>query len=110
MKFGTNYVPLLQENEMLAGLHSRNLILGLECFFGFLPSERFFLIVFVLVRIKRIRKQEELKIPLCNPSGENLLRQSCQHQRWSSSAKTTNGLNTLTVSAKKLHHRPPIGF
>ena len=49
MKFGTNYVPLLQENEMLAGLHSRNLILGLECFFGFLPSERFFLIVFLLV-------------------------------------------------------------
>ena len=44
-----NYVPLLQENEMLAGLHSRNLILGLECFFGFLPSERFFLIAFVLV-------------------------------------------------------------
>ena len=28
--------------------------------------------------IRRVRRQEELKIPLCNPSGGKLLRQSCQ--------------------------------
>ena len=31
-----------------------------------------------LVWIRRIGRQEEFKIPLCNPSGGNLLRQSCQ--------------------------------
>ena len=31
---GQNYVALFQESEMSAGLHSRNLILGLECFFA----------------------------------------------------------------------------
>ena len=31
---GVEYVALFQENEMLAGLHSKNLILGLECFFA----------------------------------------------------------------------------
>ena len=41
---------------MLAGLHSRDLILGLECFLPYLPSGRVLLTVFALVRIKRIRK------------------------------------------------------
>ena len=31
-----------------------------------------------LVLIRRIRRQEEFKIPLCNSGGGNLLRQSCQ--------------------------------
>ena len=31
MKWGQNYVVLPQENEISAGLHSRNLILGIEC-------------------------------------------------------------------------------
>ena len=31
-----------------------------------------------LVWIRRIRRQEEFKIPMCNSSGGNLLRQSCQ--------------------------------
>ena len=35
-----NYVALFQENEMSAGLHSRNLILGSECFLSYLLSER----------------------------------------------------------------------
>ena len=48
------YVALFQENEMLAGLHSKNLILGLECFLPYLPNGRVPLIVFVLVQIKRI--------------------------------------------------------
>ena len=32
--WGKNYVVLFQENEVSAGLHSRNLILDLECFFA----------------------------------------------------------------------------
>ena len=37
------------------------------------------LTAFVLMGIKEIRKRNELKIPLCNPSDENFfLRQSCQ--------------------------------
>ena len=36
--WGQNYVALFQENEMSAGLPSRNLILGL-CFLSYLPSE-----------------------------------------------------------------------
>ena len=69
-----------------------------------------------LIWISRIRTQEELKIPLCYPSGGNLLKRQShiwnfvKHQRWSSSVKTANGINTFTVSAKKLHHRPPTGF
>ena len=38
---------------------------------------RFHLIVLYFVRIKRIRKQGELKILFYNPSGGNLLRHSC---------------------------------
>ena len=45
----------------------------------YLPSGRVLLPGFVKVWIKRLRKQKTLKIPLCNPSGGNvLLRQSCQ--------------------------------
>ena len=46
---GQNYVALFKESEMSAGLHSRNLILGLECFLPYLPNGRILLIVFVLV-------------------------------------------------------------
>ena len=66
--------------------------------------------------IRRNRSEEESKIPLCNPSVWNLLlRQSCtqnsiKHQRHSSSAKTTNILDMLTVPSKRLHHRPPTGM
>ena len=69
--------------------------------------------------IKRIRRQGEFKIPLSNPSGENLLRQNSLRQSssvktgaplgWSFSVKTGSGLNTLTVSAKKVHDRPQTG-
>ena len=58
----------------------------------------------------------EFKIPLSNRNGGNfLLRQSriqnsVKHQRRSYSAKTANGLNTLTVFTKKLHHRLSTGF
>ena len=48
------------------------------------------------------------KIPLCNHSGGNLLDRVVKYQRWSSSAKKVNNLNTLTVSS--LYHRPLIGF
>ena len=54
-------------------------------------------------------REEEFKIPLCNPSDGNvLLRQSCnqnfvKHQQHSSSAKTANSLNMLTVPTKRLH-------
>ena len=42
---GQNYVALFQESEMSAGLHSRNLILGLECFFCLIyPMEEFCLL------------------------------------------------------------------
>ena len=29
---GKKYVPLLQESEMSAGRHSRNLLLGIDCY------------------------------------------------------------------------------
>ena len=32
--WGQNHVELFQENKMSAGLHSRNLIVGLECVFA----------------------------------------------------------------------------
>ena len=79
-------------------------------------NSRYHLIVLCLVWIKRIRRQGKFKIPLCNPSGGNLfLRQSriqnpVKHQRRSSFVKTANGLNTLTVSTKKHHHRLSIEF
>ena len=38
--WGQNYVALFQENEMSAGLQSKNLILSFKCFSSFLPSER----------------------------------------------------------------------
>ena len=78
-------------------------------------SPRFHIIAFVLVSTKRIRRQGDLKISFWTTSSGNLLREgwiynSVKHQRRSSSAKTANGLNTLTASAKKLRHRPPTGF
>ena len=65
----------------------------------------FILLFLCLVWIKIIRRQWEFRIPLCNPSGEKLLRQNhtwnlVKHQRRSSSAKAANGLNTLTVFGK----------
>ena len=50
-----------------------------------------------LVWIRRNRREVEFKIPLCNPSGGNLPRQSCtqnsvKHQWQSSSVKTANSL------------------
>ena len=39
-------------------------------------EQDFILLLLCLVWIKRIRRQRECKIPLCNPSGENLLMQS----------------------------------
>ena len=69
-----------------------------------------------LGEIKRNRRDEKFKIPLCKPSGRNLvLRQSCtqnslKHQRLNSSAKIANSLNIMTVPAKRLHHRPPTGL
>ena len=43
--WGKNYVVLFQENEVPAGLHSRNLILDLECFFCLIyPVEEFSLL------------------------------------------------------------------
>ena len=52
-------------------------------------------------------------MPLCSPSdGKLLLKPSSsdcnsriQNPRWRSSAKIANGLNTLTISAKKLHRK-----
>ena len=49
-----------------------------------------------LVWIRKIWRQEEFKIPLCNPSGGSLLRQSCQ----ASTTELLYGLNALTVSEK----------
>ena len=56
---------------------------------------------------------EEFKILLCKPSGGNFLRRQnrsynlVKHPRGSSFAKTANGLNTLTASAKKPSNRTP---
>ena len=52
------------------------------------------------------RRQEEFTIPLSKTSGKKLLRpgyiyNSVKHQRRNSSAKTANGLNTLTASSKR---------
>ena len=62
--------------------------------------------------------QEALKVQdfLLQPRSGNLpLRQSriwnpVKNHRWSSSVKTVNILNTVTVSVKKLHHGLPTGF
>ena len=40
----------------------------------------------------------------------NPVKHLVQHPQWSSSAKIANGLKTLTISAKKLHHRCWTGF
>ena len=69
-----------------------------------------------LVWNREKRREKEFKIPLCNPSGRNLLlRQGCthnsiKHQQQSSSAKTANNLNMLTVPTKRLHHRLSTGL
>ena len=69
-------------------------------------SPRFHLIVLCLVWIKRIRRQREFKILLCNPSGGNLLlRQShmynpVKHQWWSSFAKTANVITPRLLPQK----------
>ena len=47
--WGQNYLALFQENEITAELHSRNLILGVECFLPYLPTGRVLLTVFVFV-------------------------------------------------------------
>ena len=76
----------------------------------------YILLYLCLVWIRRNRREEESKIPLCNPSGWNLLlRQSCtqnsvKRQRRSSSAETANSLDMLTVPSKRLYHRPPTGM
>ena len=41
---------------------------------------------------------------------EYYIKNSVRHQRWSSFAKRANGINNLTVSAKKLHCRLPTWF
>ena len=38
------------------------------------------------------------------------VKHSVKHLRWSSSAKIANGLNTLNISAKKLHYRCSTGL
>ena len=38
--WGQTYITLFQENEMSAGLHSRNLLLLLECLLLYLPNRR----------------------------------------------------------------------
>ena len=83
-------------------------------------SPRFNLVVFVCGVMKRIRRQEEFKITLCNRSGGNfslgslgvvirywaeLHLESCQMSIWSCPAKITNGFKALTVSAEKFHHK-----
>ena len=75
----------------------------------------FILLFLCLVRIKRIGRKREFKIPLCNPSDGKLCKQSyisnsMKLQRRSSSAKTANGLNTLTAFGEKLHRRPTTRF
>ena len=75
-----------------------------------------YILYLFLVWIRRNKREEDSKIPLCNPSGWNLLlrqsrpRNSVKHQRRSSSAKTANSLDMLIVSSKRLHQRPPTGM
>ena len=47
--WGKHYVTLFQENEMSAGLQSRNSKLDLQFFLPYLPSGRVLFTVFVLV-------------------------------------------------------------
>ena len=42
--------------------------------------------------------------------GQGCIQNPVKHPRWSSSAKIANGLNTLTISAIKLHGRCSTGF
>ena len=44
--WGQNYVTLFLGNEMSAGLHSRNLLLVLECLLSYLPNRRVLLYCF----------------------------------------------------------------
>ena len=72
---------------------------------------RLHFLVFVFgVKIRRIRRQEEFKIPLCISGYSTSSDRVAKSQRQSSSAKTGNCLNTLTVFTKNLHRSPPIGF
>ena len=72
---------------------------------------RLHFLVFVFgVKIRRIRRQEEVKIPLCNSGDSISSERVTKSQRQSSSAKAGSCLNTLTVFTKNFHHSPPIGF
>ena len=42
--------------------------------------------------------------------GQSRIQNPVKHPRWSFAAKIANGLNTLTISAKKLHRRYSTGF